>query len=103
MHYKYYYSREQLLANAENANQRYMVTIACEALLMIMVMSALCKHTIRRKHACINANTHINIEMHANTHRRAHTHTHTNTRMHRKTRACELKHIHTHIQTHTQT
>ena len=40
MHYKYYYSREQLLANEENANQRYMATIACEALLMIMVMTA---------------------------------------------------------------
>ena len=24
MHYKYYYSHEQLLANEENANQRYM-------------------------------------------------------------------------------
>ena len=29
----------------KNANQRHLVTIACEALLMAMMMSALCKHT----------------------------------------------------------
>ena len=40
----YYYSREQLLANEENANERHLKTIAFEALLMTMVMSALCKH-----------------------------------------------------------
>ena len=35
MHYKYYYySREQLLANEENANQCHLVTIGCEALLI---------------------------------------------------------------------
>ena len=39
MHYKYYYySREQLF-------ERPVVTIAREALLMAMIMSALCKHT----------------------------------------------------------
>ena len=45
MHYQYYYySREQLLANEKNAIQRHLVTIACEALLMAMIMSVLCKH-----------------------------------------------------------
>ena len=45
MYYKYYYSREQLLANEKYAIHRHLVTIACEALLMAMMMSALCKHT----------------------------------------------------------
>ena len=46
MHYKYYYySREQPLANEKNAIQRYLVTIACEALLMEMMTSAIYKHT----------------------------------------------------------
>ena len=44
MHYKYYYSREQLLANEKHAIQRHLMTIACEVLLMAM-MSALCKQT----------------------------------------------------------
>ena len=46
MHYKYYYySRDQLLASEKTVIQRPLVTIACEALLMVMMMSALCKHT----------------------------------------------------------
>ena len=45
MHYKYiYYSREQLLAK-KNAIHRHVVAIACEALLMEMMMSVLCKDT----------------------------------------------------------
>ena len=49
MYYKYYYySRDQLLANEKIAIQRHLVTIAFKALLMTMMMPALCKHT--RKH-----------------------------------------------------
>ena len=44
MHYHYYYY-EQLLANEKNAIQRHLLTIACEVLLMAMMMSALCKYT----------------------------------------------------------
>ena len=98
MHYKYYYySREELLAKEENANQRHLVTIACDALLMTTVMSAICKHIQKLTHAQnIYAQTeHTRIHTNARTHarERAHTHTHTNTRMH--------MHPHTHASTQT--
>ena len=54
--------------NEENANQRHLVTIACEALLLTMVMSALCKHIHKLTHA---QNIHAHTE-----HSRTHTHTH---------------------------
>ena len=45
MHYQYYYySREQLLAN-RNAIPHHLVSIVCEALLIEIMMSVLCKHT----------------------------------------------------------
>ena len=105
MHYKHYYSGEQLLANEANTNQRHMVTIACEALLMIMEMSALCKHN-NLTQACMNKGKHTQYQYQyrdacKHPRERARTHTHTNTRMHRKTHACELKDIHTHTNTHT--
>ena len=67
MHYKYYYySREQLLANEENANQRYLVTIACEALLMT---SALRKHIQKHtKHTRIHTRTHARMHASEQTH-----------------------------------
>ena len=79
----YYYSREQMLANEENSNQRHLVMIACEALLMTMVLSALCKH------------------IHAHTYTHAHTHkqTHTNTQAHTCTQRHTHKDTHKHIYT----
>ena len=39
-----------VLANEKNAIQRHLVTIEFEALLMAMMMSALCKHTHKHTH-----------------------------------------------------
>ena len=70
----YYYSREQMLANEENSNQRHLVTIACDALLMTMVLSALCKHihahtqtpTKTQAHTCTQRHTHTSISIRLN-------------------------------------
>ena len=108
MHYKYYYySREELLGNEEHANQRHLVAIACEALLMTMVMSSICNHIQKLTHAQnIYAHTeHIRIHTHARTHActRECTHTHT----HKCTHAHAPTHTHTHpltgINTHAHT
>ena len=106
MHYKYYYySREELLASDENAIQRHLVTIACEALLMTKVMSAIFKYIQKLTNAQnIYANTeHTRIHTYtrARTHARERAHTH-NTRMHMHphTHTHPLTHINTHIHTH---
>ena len=87
MQYKYYYySREELLANEENANQRHLVTIASEAILMTIVMFALRKHIQKLTHAQnIHAHTEPTLSL-----------THTHTRPHACTRACARARIHTH-------
>ena len=89
----YYYSREQQLANEENPNQRHLVTIACEALLMTMVMSALCKHIQKANTRVKHTRTHIT-HMHTETH----THTHASVR----SRAQTHTQAHTSTQRHTQ-
>ena len=105
----YYYSREQLLAKEENANQRHLVKIACEASLMTMVMSALCKHISKLTHA---QNIHAHTEhsrTHTQTHAlmhasvRSHAHTHTHTQTHTHTHTHTRIHTHTHTYTHRRT
>ena len=81
------YSREHMLANEENSNQRHLVTTACEALLMTMVLSALCKH--------IWTYTHTHTHMHTHKNKQTQTHAHTGTHMHTNTHTQRHKHIYT--------